>query len=102
MAIVNNWSESDIPCIVVSAFTPLTAISTIASAFTFDVNVSGGTVNTVTVFWGDGSNDPAAVTVAPEYTASHTYAAAGQYLVKVVTLLTTGETDEEWYIVTVS
>lgn len=103
MAIRNHWTTSSLACIVTENFAPLAAVSTVSTAFTVDVTPSSsGTINSVTFNWGDASNDPGVLGVAPEYGASHTYASAGDYLVKVVTDLTTGELDETWFIVTVS
>jgi hypothetical protein len=101
MAIRNHFSEGDIGCIVVDNFSPTSADATVLVPFSFDVNIVGGTASSVEVSWGDGSSDPAVAGVSPSYSVSHTYATAGSYLMKVVTVLTTGETDETWQIITV-
>lgn len=104
MAIRNSFSTVDINCITVENLSPLTAASTVLQAFSVDVTTTG-TVDTVTFNWGDGASDPGVAGVPPAYDASHTYATAGTFLVRIVVTLTTGETngpDGQWFTVVVS
>jgi hypothetical protein len=106
MAIRNHFSESDINCITTNNVAPTSADSGSSVDFSADIVVTtGATISGVTFDWGDGNTDAGVADVGyptpPEYTASHTYASAGSYLLKIITVLTTGETDDTWTIITV-
>lgn len=99
MPVRSSFITSDQACIVATNFTPLTGVAGVNGNYSVDVEVSAGTtaatITQVEIFWGDGNSDVAVLGVAPNYTSSHTYAAAGEYLVKVVTTLSNGQTQED-------
>lgn len=102
MGVRRNFITTDQACIVATDFSPLTAASNTATTFSVNVTLSAGTtgatIATVTVFWGDGTSSALTVGIAPAYTGSHTYATAipaGKKTIKVVTVLSNGQTQTD-------
>lgn len=99
MPVRDQFITTDQACIVATNFAPLSAVNSVSGSHSVDVEVSAGTtgavISQVEIFWGDGNSTVATLGVAPSYSASHTYASAGSYLVKVVTTLDNGQTQED-------
>lgn len=105
MGLRNSFIQTDRHCVAHGGFTPDAAVAAAATDFDITLTLStGATVGSVTFDWGDGTSATVATLDAgTTYTASHTYASAGSYVVKVTTVLSNaGETWTDNFNVTVS
>ena len=107
----NDFSTSDLACIVIDNFSPLTWAEDTPQDVSVDVTLaagtSGATIVTVNADWGDGSNDDAAAGTPPAYewaaagVGAKTYADPGTYPVKVTATLSNGQTQTERFEVVI-
>lgn len=84
-SIQNNFTETSLPDATIGDPTPTVAVAAASEDFTSVVVANCGTIAAVTYEWGDLTGNTAATPGAGDtYVASHTYATAGTYALKVI------------------
>lgn len=105
MGLRNNFIQTDRHCVAHGGFTPDAATAAALTSFDITLTLStGATVGSVSFDWGDGTAATAGtLDSGTTYTADHTYASAGSYVVKITTTLSNnGEVWTDNFNVTVS
>lgn len=93
MAFKNVFIDSDLPCVSVENLSPEVATATVATDFTVDIPIQGGTITSVEITPGDGQAAIAmANTTGDEYEATITYPSAGSYTATVSVVDSAGNT----------